>query len=637
MYSSEADEFSSMSMGSDDLEAFGMPSDDGCSYGQGEEYYSIEERCIPEEPYEMSSDELSVEDGENCVDDFGIEMEEDELMSYADFQAAQRNDDDDSMEEADPFRNDEQEDEHIYIWDEREQREEEEYSSDCYSYDVDDSFRYYGTEDEESRSDDFTTESMTMAFERDLKELSWFDRNAFGLTNICYCENCMAVIHDIASVKSNSCGLTELVFCPSYTQHFTDEGWQLLGRYIGNNNQLSTLDFTGVALTDGITSLLSAEMHRNRSVENINFTNNSLGIEGIRGLESVLRASTKLVILCFNCNRFGDKGFEIISTALHSRPVRYLLMDACDIKEVTISDGFFPKYLDELSLCYNTIDSVGCLALAHVLQRKDSTLKKLLLRDNFIDDEGARILSNSLRTNTSLMFLDLQGNPITGSGHKSFFSLVNGMASISATLASNHTLEAVEFGFNLLVDEDESHFIEFEEYVDACLFSDPAKLMKEALIINSNSASPQESGRKKVINTQLNIIERDVCSRLQGVQNNVSLFADVDCPLHLLPEILALIGENHGLSEMFAATLTSISTLISLPISKEERLKTRRDNLSLDMEDVAGEIKALLLADRFSREDYYRKENLMHEMGCIFQELVELDRELSSYSQEGRA
>ena len=88
---------------------------------------------------------------------------------------------------------------------------------------------------------------------------------------------------------------------------------------------------------------------------------------------------------------------------------------------------------------------------------------------------------------------------------------------------------------------------------------------------------------------------------------------------------------------MFAATLTSISTLLSLSISKEERLKIRRDNLSLDMKDVAEEIKALLLADRFSREDHYRKENLTHEMGCIFQELVELDRELSSYSQEERA
>ncbi|KAK1742614.1 hypothetical protein QTG54_007179, partial [Skeletonema marinoi] len=280
------------------------------------------------------------------------------------------------------------------------------------------------------------------------------------------------------------------------------------------------------------------------------------------------------------------------------------------------------------SLCYNTINSAGCLALAQLLQREDSTLQTLLLRDNFIDDEGASILATSLRKNKTLTCLDLRGNPISEIGHGTFFSLVNDMSSIRATLSSNHTLEDVKFGkFGHFLDESDIMYLD-DYYVDACLYSCKARFMQDALNVNSSLASPEQAGRKKVINTQLNIIQRDWFFRLQGVRSNDSLFSDIDC--HLLPEMLALIGEHHGLSEMYAATLTSISTLTSLSISKEELLKIRRTNLSLDMKDAAEEIKALLLADRFTRDDYFRKENLIHEMGCIHQDLVELDRELFS-------
>eukprot|EP00985_Skeletonema_marinoi_P023966 scaffold16284_cov69-Skeletonema_marinoi.AAC.1 len=64
-YGSEEDEFSSMSMGSDNLEAFGMNSY-GNSHEDEEHSMSIGERYGHEESYEMSSDELSFEDGEDC-------------------------------------------------------------------------------------------------------------------------------------------------------------------------------------------------------------------------------------------------------------------------------------------------------------------------------------------------------------------------------------------------------------------------------------------------------------------------------------------------------------------------------------------------------------------------------------------
>lgn len=597
-YGSEEDEFSSMSMGSEELEAFGMSD----SYGYGEEE---EEQSLGygyEESYEMSSDELSVEHGEDdCVDDFGIEQEEEEEpMSYEDLHATSQRNDDDLMEEEQKNWEDLliQEDERE--WHEREEDEEQGW------YEREEDISY--SRDEES--------SLDTDWSRDFwRELSWNDRIAFGLANSCDCEHCSEVMfdvmHDLSSLKVNSSELREFHICPSYAEEFSDEGWRLLGQYIANNDELESLDFSGVILTDEIISLLSTEIQRNRSaVEVINFANTGLGVEGVRGLAPILSAFTTIVILNFDANRIRDEGLDIILRALVSSPVESLLFDACGIKDFTIFDGLFPKHVFQLSLCSNMINSVGCRALAQLLQREDSALKVLLLRDNDIDDEGVGFLADSLRTNKSLTGLDLRGNPITEKGHANLAGIVNDVSSIKATLSSNHVLENVKFGFDVV--EEDSEIILLDDYVDACLYSYPAQLMQDALTVNSTSDSPEQAGRRKMINTQLNIIRRNKLSRLQGLQNNGSLFADIDCPLHLLPEILALVGGHHKLSEMFAAVSTSIGILTSLSVRrKDDQLKNRRNNLSLDMRDIAGEIKSLVLAERFSREDQSRKEFLI--------------------------
>jgi len=570
------------SIGSDDLEAFGMSS----SYKEEDEEHSRGNYGYGSSYYEMSSDELSFEDGEDCVDNFGIELEEDEPMSYEDFQSSQRNDDE-PMEERSVDCNEEYDEICEEPYHEYEQGWSE--GSHCgYSY-------------EESGVD-----SLDSSCEwRD--ELNWIDRCAFGLTGDCGCENCRKAIHDLSLVKVNSSQLTELQLCDYYTDDFSDEGWRILSRYIGNNNQLQYLDFSEVNLTDEITALVSPEIQRNRSIASFNFAHSNLGVDGIRALAPVLSTSIEIGILCFNNNpRMKDEGLEIMLTALASSPIRVLCLDACGIAGVTMFDGrLFPRHLELLTLCHNMINSVGCRALAQLLQREDSTLKELNLRYNHIDNEGAGTLANSLRTNKSLKTLHLQGNRITVKGQVAFISLVNDISSIKTTFSSNHTLEIVNFEYD-------------------CEF------MIDALRINATSACPEQAGRRKVIDTQLNIIRRAALACLQGIQKQSSIFSDIDCPIHLLPEILGLIGENHKLNELFAAVLSSVDSLTTLSISKDEILKSRRNNLSLDMKDIAREIKTLLLADKFSRDDHFRKENLTYEMGIVFQEIIELDREIAS-------
>ncbi len=124
--------------------------------------------------------------------------------------------------------------------------------------------------------------------------------------------------------------------------------------------------------------------------------------------------------------------------------------------------------------------------------------------------------------------------------------LVNDISSIEATLRSNHTLRNI-----LLIPSD----------ADAQIH----ELIHMATAINR---LPEEAGRMKVIETQLNSVKRAELVELQG--DNQSLYSEID-PLHL-PEVLALVGRCHGQGELFVALKSSIAEVIST-VSRKECIK----------------------------------------------------------------
>lgn len=69
-------------------------------------------------------------------------------------------------------------------------------------------------------------------------------------------------------------------------------------------------------------------------------------------------------------------------------------------------------------------------------------------------------------------------------------------------------------------------------------------------------------GRAKVIEYQLNSQKRKVLCQLQGIDFSYSnIFADID-PI-LLPNIIALIGDRHGQSELYTALIPTAPDLLS--------------------------------------------------------------------------
>lgn len=524
------------------METFGSSNDEG-------EY----------ETYEMSSgDELSVGD-DDCVDDFDIaEHNEGPIISYEDFQASRTKDDEDE-----PFFDESNQDE---------MRRDNDRLYDDYK--------------------DHLYNTHTLADNGEwLQKLSWHELDAFGLDDKCDCEGCHHIIRSLMLLKSNSPELTEFLLLHGYAPDFNDFGWRLLGSYIGSNTHLKRISMDGNELTEEILSSLAegfrCESRKNNSVTDIDLSCTNLGVNELIWLAKMLKGFSKLDTLHFSGNRMlKSEELDIIMSKMAPPTLREIYFDGCGIERVNVD---LPILLQILSLCSNSITTAGCGDLARLLQRQDFTLETLFLNDNDICNEGAMMLANALRTNKHLSILDLQCNPkITEEGHKSFLSVVNDITSIRNTLASNHTLTSVTFGNRLLLefDDGEEMFINFE--IDSAAISH----LNDALEINAIHDC-EGAGRKKVINTQLNIHQRDELSRLQGL-SKLSLFPD--CPIHLLPEILSLIGTNHRLSEMYPIVNAFISTLMmtrsqgSAGNTQPKRTRKRRQEVLRQRSDGRGYI-----------------------------------------------
>ena len=239
--------------------------------------------------------------------------------------------------------------------------------------------------------------------------------------------------------------------------------------------------------------------------------------------------------------------------------LRSLFFGECRIESIEINIEHTPRCLNRLELPKNAINADGCNEIAKLLQRGDATtLTDLDLKRNKIDDEGVKILVNTLRRNTTLKTLDLRGNEaISNQGQIMLLKLVNDISSIEATLRSNHTLEFLRFS-----DEGEA-----DEQILQCIGI--------------------ATGREKIIETQLNSERRAELAELQGITHSV--FSEID-PLHL-PEVLALVGNHHGHGELYLALRLSIAGVIST-VNRKQFLKRQIAEKRVKIVKLQAEIEA---------------------------------------------
>ena len=357
-------------------------------------------------------------------------------------------------------------------------------------------------------------------------------------------------------------------------EDMTDEDWEQLGRDIANNTHLEHIFLCNGVLNDHKILFLFGGLKRSCSIEYIHLADNGLSAAAIPSMVPFLQNANNLKYLDIGGedagNNLQSEGFNILFRALRDCPVEQLWCQNCGIESIEIDLEHIPRHLKQLNLHWNNINADGCRGLAKLLQDGDAALTDLSLDGNEIDDDGVEILVNALQSNSRLRRLGLEGNDsISKQGKIMLLKLVNDISSIETTLQSNHILDNISF--------ETSYY-----HTDAQI----RQHINMALAINR---LPEESARKKVIETQLNSVRRSELVELQRSVNQ-SIYSEID-PLHL-PEVLALVGNHHGQGELFVALRSSIAGVIST-VNKRQFLEQERLHFRAKIAEYTNKLEAV--------------------------------------------
>ena len=200
-------------------------------------------------------------------------------------------------------------------------------------------------------------------------------------------------------------------------------------------------------------------------------------------------------------------------------------------------------------------------------------MKTLNLNDNSIDDEGVEVLVNSLKHNKTLNRLFLKKNiNITKKGCLAILKLLIDISSIKNTYNSNHTLKV---DLDPPIGSDE-RIVNVSDVLPSQKDAIYVIRYIKALIKTNEERNP---GRAKVIETQLNSVTRAFMCRLQGIEYSYeSIFSDIDALV--LPEVLALVAEEHEQTELFHMLVTvapDLSSIVNRPVSLREQMNTNEE------------------------------------------------------------
>lgn len=383
-------------------------------------------------------------------------------------------------------------------------------------------------------------------------------------------------IRQLAQIK-------EFSLCPidNDVERFSDMAWLLLGRYIANNNHLKEMDLDNCNITKENMTLLFNGLVKS-SLSKLDLRCNPFGVNGVRCMVGFLQNSPQLICLDIGNTNISTKGFALLIHTLHDNPLTELKVNNCNIADISALETYNLPNLQYLNLNRNNIGREGCITLSNILQNEASTLTKLHLDSTGIGDEEAKILATSLENNIKLQELSLDNNNITKIGCRAFLKLVVNISSIESTCNSNHTLVTIRWPrrtkFPRLIDIVFGYKDEMNNFKDG---------LRRTLIRHQLNPA-----RAKIITYQLgSYMRKEFCS-MQGIEYTSigSLFADINPKL--LPDILALIGGNHGQSELYTALIQMVPDLLSC-IDRNAMIKDEMARNSSQMAELTRQLAAL--------------------------------------------
>ncbi|XP_052041314.1 leucine-rich repeat-containing protein 74A [Apodemus sylvaticus] len=193
---------------------------------------------------------------------------------------------------------------------------------------------------------------------------------------------------------------------------------------------------------EGILSLMEM-LHENYYLQELNVSNNHLGLEGARIISDFLQENnSSLWKLKLSGNNFKEECASLLCQALSSNyRIRSLNLSHNEFSDtageylgqmLALNVG-----LQSLNLSWNHFNVRGAVALCNGL-RSNVTLKKLDVSMNGFGNEGALALGDALRLNSCLVYVDVSRNGITNEG----------ASRISKGLENNECLQVLKLFLN---------------------------------------------------------------------------------------------------------------------------------------------------------------------------------------------
>jgi len=233
--------------------------------------------------------------------------------------------------------------------------------------------------------------------------------------------------------------------------------FQFTEPFIKNNPSLIRFEVSDCELGGRACHTLSRALQGRtiRSLEHFTLNECEIDDEHLGEVISSLSTHPRIEALRLNGNGMGRIGITALATIL--------LRTATELRKVDLSnnniDDVGIEYLtfaiarhgtlQRLNLSNNSSITIrGWRAISTLLEAPRSNLQQLYLQNNEIDDEGAVLFASALTDNCTVRTLDLNGNhSITNKGWAAFSKLVCDTSSVNTTYLSNHTLENVSGHF----------------------------------------------------------------------------------------------------------------------------------------------------------------------------------------------
>lgn len=455
----------------------------------------------------------------------------------------------------------------------------------------------------------------------------------------------------IDRIKNNDPDFVELTIQAGVANYFSELAWGLLGRYVAGNDYLESISIRTPLLTDAtVASLFEGLAGGSRSVRKLALTNTAFGIASSKRLARFLKNS-RLTMLEIRenehalerreenerlCTGLCTECLRLILDALQGGPIESLRIQGCaKIDSIAAFEKCTLPNLRALNLDQNNIRSLpsferypnlerlslegnwmrrGYPTIARLLESESPPVKNLDLTFTGMGDPEAEMVAESLKGNTSLNYLRLEGNKIKDGGRRAFSKLLSNVSSIERTCASNHTIQWLELprSFDLGV-------VTMFNHIDL------------AISINmAHAGKPHLASRAKIIHTQLNSNARMELSRLQRVDycyNN--LFPQID-PV-LLPNVLSMVGNEHRQDELYRmlrGTVPELAALVDRKATLKERMEDNKSRIACLSTEFARE-KSKLLA-QYERSLAALTAVNLRQSAALAAENVELQKELES-------